>query len=313
MARRKTGPPKQALIERRIHFYRVRTQNDQNGAPTIFDPTAALKTIDALPFTQQGRYLTDPFGDVLVCWTESLTAPHRIIFGKSRRTNLPQEELAGKRKALKIDPAAGLSEVCHMMWFPDNYLAAEFNFYGPRTTSLHSYLSQKAGSLYVAEGFDLLIKKNALEELKRLDELWVFSAKLQRSHTDLFRQASKSLADTLDAQMDAIDADEIELTLKVSRKTKHPLASKFFAGVRRMAAKTDLQDKLDKLVVKGPSLLSGKLEEVDILKDELVVTRSMLRVDPRIRAVQSESAFEQIEEAYYELRDLLPLAASLSH
>lgn len=69
-----------------------------------------------------------------------------------------------------------------------------------------------------------------------------------------------------------------------------------------------MQDKLDKLVVKGPSLLSGKLEEVDILKDELVVTRSMLRVDPRIRAVQSESAFEQIEEAYYELRDLLPLA-----
>ena len=107
----------------------------------------------------------------------------------------------------------------HMIWYPDNVLAAEFNFYGPRIASLHYYLSEKAAMIYTAEGFDLLLKKNAVEELKRLDGLRVFSAKLQRSGTDLLRQADKDLASALDSQMESLDADEVELTFKVKRKT----------------------------------------------------------------------------------------------
>jgi hypothetical protein len=312
MPKKKSAPPRQDTIERRIHFYRVRTKNDTDGKPALFDPTATLKAIAALPFSPEGRYQVNKFGDALVCWPESFTAPHRVIYGKSRRYNLPLEELAGKRKALAIDPAGGLSEVCHLIWFPDNYLGAEFNFYGPRVSSLHTYLSVKAKPPYSAEGLDLLIKKDALEELKRLDELRVFTTKVQRSHTDLFTQANKSLADSLAAQMDAIKADEIELTLKVRRKTKHPLDTSFFKGIRRLAARADLHERVDKLLVKGPSQLTGKLEEVDVLKDELVVTKSILRVDPRSRAVNAESAFEQIEAAYEQLKDLLPLAASIT-
>ena len=109
--------------------------------------------------------------------------------------------------------------------------------------------------------------------------------------------------------MDAIDADEIQVTLKVSRRAKHPLSESLFAGIRQLAGRTDLHEKVDKLSVKGPSLITGKLEEVDILKDELVLTKSILRVDPRSRAVRSESAFAAIEAAYEEVKDLLPLAA----
>ena len=69
------------------------------------------------------------------------------------------EGLGGKRKALRIDPASGLSEVCHVVWFPGNYIGAEFNFYGPRISSLHSYLSSKSLPTYSAEGLELLIKK----------------------------------------------------------------------------------------------------------------------------------------------------------
>jgi hypothetical protein len=312
MPRKKSTPARQDVVERRIHFYRVRTQNGQDGKPAIVDPTATLQAINALPFTSDGRYLPDKLGDVLVCWPESLKSPQRLIFGKSRRYNLPQEELGGKRKALRIDPASGLSEVCHIIWFPDNYLGAEFNFYGPRISRLHTYLTLKAKPPYSAEGFELLIKKDALEELNRLDELRVFSTRVHRSYTDLFAQANKSLSDALTAQMDAIDADEIELTLKVARKTRHPLAASLFRGLRRLARRADLHEKVDKLWVKGPSQISGKLEEVDLLKDELVVTKSILRLDPRGRSVQAESAFAEIEAAYQEVKGLLPLAASVT-
>ena len=47
------------------------------------------------------------------------------------------------------------------------------------------------------------------------------------------------------------------------------------------------------------------------MRDELVVTKGLLKVEPRSRAVQSESAFALIEEAYQEVKDILPQVASL--
>ena len=68
MAVKKTSkPPKQDLIERRIHFYRVRTKNGPNGTPVIFNPAKTLASVQQLLFNPTGRYLVESSGDALVC------------------------------------------------------------------------------------------------------------------------------------------------------------------------------------------------------------------------------------------------------
>ena len=57
---------------------------------------------------------------------------------------------------------------------------------------------------------------------------------------------------------------------------------------------------------------TGKMDTIDLLKDQLIATRQILRVGERSRAVQADSAFQAIESAYVDLRESLRLAAGLA-
>ncbi len=276
----------------------------------MYDPGPALEAIRDMPFSIEGRNIVDSEGNATICWPEGGN-PHRLIFGRSRRTNLPQQEHGGVRRALPIPPGAGLSEVSHAVWFPNNYVGAEFNFYGPRFGSFHSYLTNKVDHLYAGCGFDLLLLNRGIEELKRLDGLRVFTLKVNRSYASVVAKASTSLADALDAQMSVVDADEIEVVLKVTQKHK-TMTKAFFDGVLNLAGITGLPQQLEKLTVRGPNALTGAVEEVDLLRDELIVAKPMARIDPRSNAVRSESAFDQIVQAYDEVKDLLGQAQGLT-
>ena len=298
-------------IDRKILFYRFNPGGKPGLKPLNFDPTATLDHIDTLNFDENGRYLVDLNGDAFVCWPGPPGPPWRFIFGKSRRYNLPQQELGGKRKPLGLPATAGLCEVSHMIWFPGNILGVERNFYSGTPANLHSYLSKKADGIYSGEGFELLIKRQALEELQKLEEIRLLHIKVQRSYSDLIAVADADLANTFNAQMDALLADEIEVILKVRRGTKHGLAERLRGGLAKIARKRDLPEKVETLIAKGPTLDNGRMKEVDFLSDELVVTKPMLRADPRSRAVRSESAFQEIQNAFAEVESLLMEAAGV--
>ena len=63
-----------------------------------------------------------------------------MLFCQIRRTGLPQLEQAGTVSDLKIADNAGLVEAVHVVFFPDNIVGADFNFYGPRLSRLGYYL-----------------------------------------------------------------------------------------------------------------------------------------------------------------------------
>ena len=73
-----------------------------------------------------------------------------------------------------------------------------------------------------------------------------------------------------------------------------------------------LHEEASKFVVRGLHEDSGKVEELDLLKDQLVSTRTMVLADERSRALRPASAYEAIEAAHTELREQLHEAAGVS-
>lgn len=55
-----------------------------------------------------------------------------------------------------------------------------------------------------------------------------------------------------------------------------------------------------------------RVEEIDLLSDELVVKKQVVKQDARFRSVDKNSAYRAIEEAYQELKEQLETAAGVS-
>ena len=88
------SPKSPRKISRKIHFYRALTGLDEDGSATPFDPATALRYIDQLDFSPEGRYL-DIGETTRCCWVRRTDPPQRFRFGHIRRTGLPLLEKRG--------------------------------------------------------------------------------------------------------------------------------------------------------------------------------------------------------------------------
>jgi hypothetical protein len=97
-----------------------------------------------------GRYLEDEQGNPLCGWPDVAGGVRdykvksgefpRMMFGRVRRSGLPRVEKGGRIDPLGIPSDAGLVEITHVVFFPNNIVGADFNFYGPRVPRLGLYL-----------------------------------------------------------------------------------------------------------------------------------------------------------------------------
>jgi hypothetical protein len=81
--------------------------------------------------------------------------------------------------------------------------------------------------------------------------------------------------------------------------------------VKRIFKSHNLQLEANHFVVRGLDRDTDKVEELDLLSDDLVVKKKVVLQDSRFRSVETQSAFAAIEEAYSELKDDLLKAAGV--
>ena len=167
--------PNAPTIERRIHFYRSSVGSNPDGSPIPFDPLPALAAINQLSFADvlRGRYLVDQDGDALCAWPGTARNETTLKFCQVRRTDLPQVEQAGHVSDLPIGVTAGLLETVHVVFFPNNIVGAEFNFYGPRLSRLENYLHFKSNGAVPFATFYPLVRGDAAQQLNQLQEIRV--------------------------------------------------------------------------------------------------------------------------------------------
>lgn len=313
MARTKNGAP--PTLERKIHFYRADTGVDGGGRPLPFDPAPALTAIAGLPFADgpAGRYMVGDDGNAVCVWPGGGRALQTLRFCQIRRTGLPQLEQAGTVSDLNIAADAGLLEPVHVAFFPDNIVGADFNFYGPRLSRLGYYLRVKSGNAVPLASFYPLLRHDVAEQLDHLTELRLFDLKVKASYVEIVRQADASLGDAFAANARVLDGEveELELVLKPSKDARHGALQRLIAPLKALVRGRELRENARRFQVRGKHDETGKVEVIDLLRDQLIARKQILRLGERSRAVNSTSAFEAIRAAHDELGDDLRRAASL--
>lgn len=303
----------EGLLERKIYFYKV-DAGQIKEEPVQFDPVPILQHISGLPFKiipddplLQHRYLRAEGDNLIYVEPYSLEFPQKLVMGLSRRTNLPELERLGALSALPIPDGAGLSEKTHIMFFGE-YVAADFNFYGPRVSKLSEYFGVKAKGIGRRIRLDHLIRREAAEDLKRLSGIVLARFKFQKPAMPTIEKAGRSLGAGFREMLRVSGSDEMEVVLR--KKKGKFLSKEIFSAVLRLAADSRTYEEFTKLRVEGDNRETEAREEVNILNDQLILTRRTLRTDAKSRAVKTESAFIEIESAFHEVSKRLGSAVA---
>lgn len=302
-------------LERKIYFFRADVGRDESGKAIPFDPSPALDAIGALPFTNDdtGRYQFDVEGNALsVRRHEAVEVA--LQFGRIRRNGLPQMEQAGNIRDLELDPDTGLLETIHVVFFSDNIVGAEYNHFGPRISSLGNFLHEKSSNAVPRATFRPILRGDAAEQLDRLTDLRVFEFSILPSYAEIVRQSQESLADLFAANAKVLeDPKVIQVILKPQRKAAPGFLHRMRGVLKELLSNSSLREGSDRLQVRGKCEDSGRVETIDLLKDQLISTKAIVRMNQRSPALEPQAAFQAIREAYREMNDrLVSGAASVS-
>ena len=302
-------------LERKIYFYRADIGTDDGGQPLAFDPSPALDAIDSLPFTNDdyGRYEFDADGNALSIRRHNTVPNVTLQFGRVRRNGLPMLEQAGSISDLVLDADAGLLEAIHVVFFPDNIVGAEYNHFGPRVSRLGSYLHEKSSEAVARAAFRPILRGDAAKQLDRLSDLRVLDLSILPSYLDVVRQSHVSLSDALAANGRVVENPKVlQVILKPQQEASAGFLANMIGGLKELVSNGNVQEGADRLQVHGRCQDSDRVETIDLLKDQLISTKAIVRLNPRSRALDPEAAFQAIREAYLDLYDELESAASVS-
>ena len=306
----------QGTLERKIYFYRVDIGTDEGGEPLAFDPSPALDAIDSLPFTNDAdsRYEFDVDGNALSVRRHNAAPNVTLQFGRVRRNGLPMLEQAGNISDLVLDADAGLLEAIHVVFFPNNIVGAEYNHFGPRVSRLGSYLYEKSNKAVARAAFRPVLRGDAAKQLDRLSDLRVLEFSIVPSYLDVVRQSHVSLSDALAANGNVLGNPKVlQVILKPQPEASTGFLANMTGGLKELLSNGNIHGGSDRLLVHGRCHDSDRVETIDLLKDQLISTKAIVRLNPRSRALDPEAAFEAIREAYLDLHDELEAAASVSH
>jgi hypothetical protein len=159
-----------------------------------------------------------------------------------------------------------------------------------------------------------LLRNDVAEQLDHLTEIRLFDLKVKASYVETIRKADASLGDAFAANARVLDGnvDELEVVWKPSKDGRHSALTRLIDPLKALARGRELRENARRFEVKGYHDETGKVEIIDLLHDQLISRKEILRVGERSRAINADSAFEAITAAHNELGDDLRRAASLA-
>jgi hypothetical protein len=306
--RRKADPAK-----RSIHFFRIDGGADDTGVPIAIDLCPALQKADGLPFRDAatgGRYVTSSDADQCA-WIDQVGETCKIRFANVRRNALPQAETGGELTDLALADEAGICEVSHLCTFPDGIVGIEFNFYGPRPSRLAPYLRRAVGDDCPEFKLEALLRQDVAAVLQRKKAVRKLDLNVRRPYIEVVEQANASLGAALRAAATASNADCVGLYLEPEPYQRRNLDGGILGLLRQLAPRADLRENARTLKATVIDQ-ADRAEEIDLLRDELISQKKILRQHDRTRVLLSEDAYAKIEEAYAERQGDLTAAASIS-
>jgi hypothetical protein len=197
------------------------------------------------------------------------------------------------------------------MFFENNVVGAVYNQPGPRISRLAQYISIKASHLYPYIEFVTLADPEIERRLNGLEDVRLLNLRLEPSMAEVLASQSKPLGDAFQASSQLLDNEgQIELVARRKPYGKGGLGSTMLNAVKRIYSNTEIRKGAKRFQIEGINN-AGEKEMIDLLSDDLVVARRIMKQDPALRAVEAQSAFDSIQSAYEEIENKLEGAKRL--
>jgi hypothetical protein len=294
-------------VLRTIYFYKVETGAGDSSKQ--FEYSKVLDAVDCLPYSGQhrDRYQAEEDGNEVWAWIDGSA---KMRFGRTRHRGLPLIEKALKFTAIPIPSDAGISDEIHVVFFKDNVVGAEFNYLGPRMSRLAWYLREKCPDTCGQIRFDVLPRPEIQKQLDKLEGLRLFGMRVKPSYISIIRQADTDIAEMFKAQLALGDAKEFEVVIRAERnKSLNERLRKF---IKKLLKRDDVAQGVSALEVSGRSEVTGKIEEIDLLRDQLISKKDIILENSATRALDKDSAYSAISKAYTELHNEISAASGIS-
>jgi hypothetical protein len=286
-------------VERRIFFYRAFVGEQVVQREAQFNFPVFCRAIQNAAPTPEGRYLDDGDDSVLAAYVDG---ERSLRFGRIRRSNLPLLVEEDRFREIQVSDRGGIFECVHVRYFPPATLGVVFNFYAPRISRLAQYMKRKGGLNRQLELLPI-VARNPLDAYNRFSIVKKATIKVATaSLPDVRRHTRGVIADIVRAAGEA-GSTEIEVTFSSpTGRTQADLGAQIQRGLRSLLGADDPRGILDKMHVSGYLPETTRLDSVDLLADDLISSKSILLESRRGRALDNESAYDQIAAAFQELR-----------
>lgn len=303
------------MARHKVYFYRAYVGRDDSLRPLPFDAKAVLAEIDCLPFeaNEGGRYLATGDGDVAFAYIDRMVPPERIRLARSRRAHLPPVERGGVFEALILPDDAGLAEESFVVFFKKNVVGCLHNSFSPRTSMLRRYVRARCSNDYSSADFEPLLRHDVAERLDALKEIRVLELRVSPSYEAQVRAASPTIAKAIRELSALGQAQQVSIILKPAKYHRGWLSSELLGPLRKLARRNDLREGVDAFKVKGLDGDSGRIDEIDVLNDQLILSVDVGLSENRSASLNRSAAYDAIETAYRQLRPQLESAAGALH
>jgi hypothetical protein len=299
--------------KRSIHFFRIDGGAGDDGVPIAVNLHPALRKLADLPFSSVdagGRYVSSNDADQCA-WVDDLGDICKVRFANVRRNALPLQEAGGELKDLNLAADAGLYEVSHLCIFPDGIVGVEFNFYGPRPSRMAPYLRRVVGQGCPEFTLEALLRQDVADVLFRKKAVRKLDLSIRRPYIAVIEDAHASLGAALRAAETASQADCVGVYFEPEPYQRRNLDGGILDMLRGLVRRPDLRENARTLKATVVDQ-DDRVEEIDLLRDELISQKKVLRQHGRTRVLLSDDAYDKIVEGYNETRDNLARAASVS-
>lgn len=302
-------------ITRKIHFFHfdiLELEPGTNNFQEHSNPIKVFSEIADLPFV--GNHLKSRFKYYLnndVCFLNDIKVQNIGLKGRfalSRRSALPELESRGILKPLNIPADSGLAEITHFIYFTEKkILGVEFNFHGPRTNSFKNYLIEKSRNFH--QPFEYIEALPILNQdldllLQDMGEISLLQMEIARNELSIIEELDRDLYSAFESAAKVSDAESVEIILRKKRYSREGFSLPFSKRkLKEMLSFGDNRQKLNKLKANAESFIEETNKNFDLLEDKMITSKKVTSLGSRSRAVNSESMFEKIEEAYNELKD----------
>lgn len=307
-------------IQRKIGFFGVELKrvNGEILAPIPNYEQVARQIfldIENLPFEGEfNRYLTLENMNSLFMFVDehSDTICGRLIV--TRRSLLPDVESRGNLIPLNIPDDSGLAEITHFVFFPDKkIIGIEFNYYGPRPSSLALYIQRKANEIIHDVTFNPIYNHDIDDLLRRIGEVSLIEIEVQKNGINILKELDENLASAFKAAASASDAETVEILLRRKRYSRKGFPFPWLLEKVKALLNSpdpDVRGNIGKFKVRGTDKLTEEQRTFDLLQDKFVASKKVVRTDDRRRSIDKNSMYNAIKSAFQELHGQLVLAGN---